>query len=116
MPTNDPIFCPSCNEPADRQGNKIVCVKCDVVYKLVKDEPRVEKIGWKEQIEKRMAALEDQDGPGGQDTEADVSKEDGSTEDHVATESDSGEEVHADPAPVVDDDDDIIPSFFQGAK
>lgn len=69
------IQCPNCMAEADRQGSKITCVSCNSVFKVTKTgEAKVDELGWKEELEKRVKAIEEQQAEllgGGDDPDSD---------------------------------------------
>jgi len=55
-------FCPNCQQPAIREGNEVICLKCDATFKITKTGgAKVKKIGEIEEIKNRLAALEAKD-------------------------------------------------------
>lgn len=61
MPENDKqaCFCPSCQAPATRQGNKITCEGCDAVYSFSKTgSARVDDLGPVAKLAERVDRLE----------------------------------------------------------
>lgn len=55
---NKPVYCPNCQQPAIRQGNEIICEKCDATYTITKkDGAKVKQVGRIEQVEQDIATL-----------------------------------------------------------
>lgn len=51
-------FCPSCQQPAIRQGNEVICETCDATFTITKKEgAKVKRIGRIEQIERDVAEI-----------------------------------------------------------
>jgi len=54
------VQCPNCLEPAEKTGNEIVCTACNATYKITQTgAAKVKQLGWKEDIERRVKAVED---------------------------------------------------------
>ena len=51
-------FCPNCSQPAVRQGDEVVCEKCDAVFKITRKEAKVKELGRIESIEQRLSKVE----------------------------------------------------------
>ena len=51
-------YCPSCGEPAIKEGNKITCEKCDAVFRVTTEGPKLEKTGVLDDHERRLTELE----------------------------------------------------------
>ena len=88
-------YCPNCQKPAVREGNDIICTRCDATFKVTKTgAARVVKIGRLEDLERRQ-----------DDTESRLSILEGSDESPAETPAEQ-EEL----APVLSEDEaDIIP-------
>lgn len=57
---SEKVQCPNCLEPAEKVGNKITCQACDSILTITRTGgAKVEKIGWKEEMENRVKANED---------------------------------------------------------
>lgn len=51
-------FCPSCQQPASRSGNKLICETCGIVFTVTqKDISRVKKTGRFEKLEQTVKEL-----------------------------------------------------------
>jgi len=52
-------LCPNCQQPAIREGNKIICEACDATYIITKEQgAKVDKTGELADIKQRLAQLE----------------------------------------------------------
>jgi len=52
-------YCPNCQKPAIREGNEIICTRCDATFKITKTgAAHVAKIGRLEDLEQRMDRAE----------------------------------------------------------
>jgi len=63
MPDNEKqaAFCPNCQQPAIKQGDQIICEKCDATFKITKTgAAKVEQLGRIEKIENDIAEIKSQ--------------------------------------------------------
>jgi len=53
------VLCPSCQQPAIREGNDIICENCDATFKITKTGgAKVKKLGEIEEIKNRLDLIE----------------------------------------------------------
>lgn len=56
-------FCPNCGQPANRVGDQVCCEFCDAIFTVHQNgSARVRKVGVLDDIDKRLSALEDNQG------------------------------------------------------
>lgn len=54
-------LCPNCQQPAIKQGNQIICEKCDATFEIRKTgAAKVKELGRIEKIEKDIAEIKTQ--------------------------------------------------------
>lgn len=51
-------YCPSCNQPAIKRGNEIICENCDASFQITRKGAKVKELGPFDDLKERVTKIE----------------------------------------------------------